>query len=81
MTVDCPASVWTFKEHAYCVYSAIWNPRHATVFASASGDCTALVWDVREPGSTMIIPTHEFEILSSTTTVSSPPPPSTSRSR
>ena len=22
------------------------------------------VWDVREPGSTMILPAHEFEILS-----------------
>lgn len=49
-TVDRPASVRTFKEHAYCVYSAAWNPRHADVFASASGDCTARIWDVREPG-------------------------------
>ncbi|KAK9132128.1 hypothetical protein Scep_011656 [Stephania cephalantha] len=57
------ASVRTFKEHAYCVYAAAWNPRHADVFASASGDCTVRVWDVREPGSTMIIPGHEFEIL------------------
>ncbi|CAL9015656.1 unnamed protein product [Prunus brigantina] len=62
-TVDRPASVRTFKEHAYCVYSAVWNPRHADVFASASGDCTLRVWDVREPGSTMIIPAHELEIL------------------
>ncbi|KAL6146653.1 hypothetical protein ACLB2K_057331 [Fragaria x ananassa] len=58
-----PASVRTFKEHAYCVYSAVWNPHHVDVFASASGDCTVCVWDVREPGSTMIIPAHEFEIL------------------
>ncbi|KAJ6893651.1 hypothetical protein NC652_027642 [Populus alba x Populus x berolinensis] len=53
----------TFKEHAYCVYSAAWNPRHTDVFASASGDCTVRIWDVREPGSTMIIPGHDFEIL------------------
>ncbi|KAJ6724899.1 hypothetical protein OIU85_022782 [Salix viminalis] len=55
-TLDRPASIRTFKEHAYCVYSAVWNSRHKDVFASASVD-------VREPGSTMIIPGHDFEIL------------------
>lgn len=34
------ASVRTLREHAYCVYSAAWNPRSADVFATASGDCT-----------------------------------------
>ncbi|KAI5407634.1 hypothetical protein KIW84_053762 [Lathyrus oleraceus] len=35
---------------AYYVYSAIWNPRQTDVFASASGECTLRIWDVREPG-------------------------------
>ncbi|BAT99612.1 hypothetical protein VIGAN_10108900, partial [Vigna angularis var. angularis] len=39
-TLDRPTSVCTFKEHAYCVYSAVWNP-HVDVFASASGHCTS----------------------------------------
>ncbi|RYR36166.1 hypothetical protein Ahy_A10g051197 isoform A [Arachis hypogaea] len=56
-------SLRTFKEHSYCVYSAVWNPRHADVFASASGDCTLRVWDVREPSSTMVFPPHEMEVL------------------
>lgn len=40
------------------------NPRHADIFASASGDCTLRVWDVRQPRSTYVIPGHEMEILS-----------------
>ncbi|KAJ6377292.1 hypothetical protein OIU76_026297 [Salix suchowensis] len=56
-------NIRTFKEHAYCIYSAVWNSRHTDVFASASGDRTVRIWDVREPGSTMIIPGHDFEIL------------------
>ncbi|KAK6150009.1 hypothetical protein DH2020_017534 [Rehmannia glutinosa] len=67
-TVDRPASVRTFKEHAYCVYSAAWNPRHADVFASASG-IAPLAFGMCanqnfSSGSTMILPAHEFEILS-----------------
>ncbi|KAK9696841.1 hypothetical protein RND81_08G000400 [Saponaria officinalis] len=59
-TVDRLVSVRTFKEHAYCVYHSCWNPRHADVFTSASGDCTNLGCS----GATMIIPGHEHEILS-----------------
>ncbi|KAK4737982.1 hypothetical protein R3W88_001679 [Solanum pinnatisectum] len=62
-TVDRNVSVRNFKEHAYCVYSAAWNSRHADIFASASGDCTTRIWDVREPSSTVILPAHKFEIL------------------
>ncbi len=40
------------------------NPRHADIFASASGDCTVRIWDVRQPRSTYQIPGHEMEILS-----------------
>ncbi|GFZ06144.1 peroxin 7 [Actinidia rufa] len=40
------------------------TPAMPDVFASASGDCTVRIWDVREPGSTMILPAHKFEILS-----------------
>uniref|UniRef100_A0A6N2KEL6 Peroxin-7 n=1 Tax=Salix viminalis TaxID=40686 RepID=A0A6N2KEL6_SALVM len=58
-TLDRPASIRTFNEHAYCVHSAVWNSRHTDVFASASGDRTVRIWDVREPGSTMIIPGHD----------------------
>jgi peroxin-7 len=43
--------------------STVWNPRHVDVFASTYRDCTLRVWDVREPNSTMIIPPHDFEIL------------------
>ncbi|KAK6803869.1 hypothetical protein RDI58_001653 [Solanum bulbocastanum] len=61
--LDRNISVRTFKENAYCVYSASWNPRHADIFSSTSGDCTTRIWDVPEPGSTMILPAHKFEIL------------------
>ena len=59
-----PESMCLFKEHTYCIYAAVWNPRHADVFASASGDCTVRVWDVREPNATIIFRAHEHQILS-----------------
>ena len=40
-------SLQTFREHRYCVYSATWSPQHAERFASASGDHTIKIWDVR----------------------------------
>ncbi|KAM7272991.1 hypothetical protein ACFE04_027655 [Oxalis oulophora] len=58
------ASIRTFKEHVYCVYQAVWNPKHSDVFASASGDCTLRIWDVRQPNSTMLLAAHDFESLS-----------------
>uniref|UniRef100_A0A2N9G8D3 ABC-type xenobiotic transporter n=1 Tax=Fagus sylvatica TaxID=28930 RepID=A0A2N9G8D3_FAGSY len=44
-TLDRPTSVRTFHEHAYCVYSAVWNPRHGDV--DAVSVFVARVWDVR----------------------------------
>ena len=41
--LDAPHSLRTFAEHTYCVYVSVWNPHHAEVFASVSGDCTAKV--------------------------------------
>ena len=61
---NAPGSLRTFAEHAYCVYAAVWSPQHADVFATASGDCTLKIWDVRHPHSTLTIPAHEYEILS-----------------
>ena len=60
---NAPGSLRTFAEHAYCVYAAVWSPQHADVFATASGDCTLKIWDVRHPHSTLTIPAHEYEIL------------------
>ena len=49
----------TFAEHGYCVYAAAWNPAAPEVFATASGDCTAKIWDARQPFSTLTIPAHQ----------------------
>jgi peroxin-7 len=40
-------SIRTFAEHRYCVYSTIWSPYNSDQFASASGDRTLKLWDVR----------------------------------
>lgn len=37
------ASIASFREHTKCIYAAQWHPRHADMFASASGDCTVKV--------------------------------------
>ena len=52
-SLDRPASLRTFAEHTYCVYCAAWNPVHADVFASASGDCTV---KAREPAPSFSSP-------------------------
>ena len=54
-----PRAIRTFAEHSYCVYAAAWNPAAPDIFATASGDCTAKVWDARAPFSTMTIPAHQ----------------------
>ena len=40
------------------------NPAHADVFLSCSGDCTAKIWDLRQPRPTLNIAAHAYEILS-----------------
>ena len=52
----------TFAEHAYCVYAAVWSPQHADIFATASGDCTLKVWDVRQ-GLTLVHFSAQLERL------------------
>ena len=54
----------TFAEHTYCVYSAAWSPVNSEAFASASGDCTVKVWDLRRPQSPSTLRAHDFHILS-----------------
>ncbi|KAI4325565.1 hypothetical protein MLD38_030950 [Melastoma candidum] len=58
-----PTTLRTFLEQSYSIYSVIWHPRHADVFASASGDRTVRIWDVRDPNSTLVVPAHDHEIL------------------
>ncbi len=33
------------------------------MFLSASGDCTVKIWDLRQPGPSLSIPAHKFEVL------------------
>lgn len=40
------------------------NPAHADIFASASGDCSLKVWDVRTGRPNLSVQAHGFEVLS-----------------
>jgi peroxin-7 len=42
---EATRSVRTFKEHKHCVYSTVWHPKNADLFASTSGDGTLKIWD------------------------------------
>uniref|UniRef100_A0A8B9P1B2 Peroxin-7 n=1 Tax=Apteryx owenii TaxID=8824 RepID=A0A8B9P1B2_APTOW len=57
-------SLCTFKGHEGVIYSTIWSPHIPGCFASASGDQTLRVWDVKAPGVKLVIPAHQAEILS-----------------
>ncbi|CAH1798363.1 unnamed protein product [Owenia fusiformis] len=59
-----PKSLNTFQGHEHLVYSAIWSPHITGCFASASGDRTLRVWDVKKPYMAQVtIPAHDSEIL------------------
>lgn len=38
------------------------NPAHADVFVTCSGDCSVKVWDARQPGPTLSIAAHRYEV-------------------
>ncbi|XP_050805796.1 peroxisomal biogenesis factor 7 isoform X2 [Gopherus flavomarginatus] len=57
-------SLCTFKGHEGIIYSTIWSPHIPGCFASASGDQTLRIWDVKTPGVKVVIPGHQAEILS-----------------
>ncbi|VDI20948.1 Hypothetical predicted protein [Mytilus galloprovincialis] len=57
-------SLATFSGHEYIVYSVRWSPHIPGCFASASGDQTLRIWDVRKPEfPSNVIPAHNAEIL------------------
>uniref|UniRef100_A0A8C5P093 Peroxin-7 n=1 Tax=Jaculus jaculus TaxID=51337 RepID=A0A8C5P093_JACJA len=57
-------SLCTFRGHESVIYSTIWSPHIPGCFASASGDQTLRVWDVKAAGVRIVIPAHQAEILS-----------------
>uniref|UniRef100_A0A8C8U4F8 Peroxin-7 n=1 Tax=Peromyscus maniculatus bairdii TaxID=230844 RepID=A0A8C8U4F8_PERMB len=58
------SSLCTFTGHESVIYSTIWSPHIPGCFASASGDQTLRVWDVKTAGVRIVIPAHQTEILS-----------------
>ncbi|XP_033740848.1 peroxisomal targeting signal 2 receptor-like [Pecten maximus] len=63
--ISQPNSLATFSGHRSMVYSVRWSPHIPGCFASASGDQTLCVWDVRKPQfAQTVIPAHEGEVLS-----------------
>lgn len=62
--ISQPQSLATFSGHEYIVYSVRWSPHIPGCFASASGDQTLRLWDVRKPDFPInVIPAHNAEIL------------------
>lgn len=64
-----PVCPW--RMHTYClpdfhvpfVSVCCRSPHHGDVFASASGDTTVRLWDLRQPMPTLLLPAHSFEVL------------------
>ncbi|KAE8602125.1 hypothetical protein XENTR_v10013890 [Xenopus tropicalis] len=54
----------TFTGHENIIYSTIWSPHIPGCFASASGDQSLRIWDMKTPVSKVVIPAHQAEILS-----------------
>uniref|UniRef100_A0A8C2URU4 Peroxin-7 n=1 Tax=Chinchilla lanigera TaxID=34839 RepID=A0A8C2URU4_CHILA len=57
-------SLCTFSGHESVIYSTIWSPHIPGCFASASGDQTLRIWDMKAAGVRIVIPAHQAEILS-----------------
>uniref|UniRef100_A0A5F9CUV9 Peroxin-7 n=1 Tax=Oryctolagus cuniculus TaxID=9986 RepID=A0A5F9CUV9_RABIT len=57
-------SLCTFRGHESVIYSTIWSPHIPGCFASASGDQTLRIWDVKTTGVRIVIPAHQAEVLS-----------------
>lgn len=62
---NSPSSVTTFTGHNHLIYDVAWSPHIPGCFASASGDHTVCVWDIRQPKHlSVVIPAHVTEVLS-----------------
>uniref|UniRef100_A0A8C7T7S2 Peroxin-7 n=1 Tax=Oncorhynchus mykiss TaxID=8022 RepID=A0A8C7T7S2_ONCMY len=57
-------SLCTLQGHEGVIYSTLWSPHIPGCFASASGDGTLRVWDVKTGRCRLAIPAHKAEILS-----------------
>lgn len=58
-------SLQTIVGHSHIVYEVVWSPKIPAIFASAAGDHTLRVWDLRTPNNcTVLIQAHSEEILS-----------------
>lgn len=57
-------SLCTLQGHEGVIYSTVWSPHIPGCFASASGDGTLRVWDVKTGRCRLAIPAHKAEILS-----------------
>uniref|UniRef100_A0A667YK41 Peroxin-7 n=1 Tax=Myripristis murdjan TaxID=586833 RepID=A0A667YK41_9TELE len=57
-------SLTTLRGHEGVIYSTIWSPHIPGCFASASGDGTLRVWDVKSAVCRLAVPAHKAEILS-----------------
>lgn len=69
---DQTAKVWdpglqclsTLRGHEGVIYSSIWSPHIPGCFATASGDGTLRIWDVKSSLCRLAVPAHKAEILS-----------------